>query len=160
MIDLAGKLAEQAVDYCVPRSRVEDARRHLELTGSADRFVRLSREASELFTSLTNSGEGGELLLFLLLERVLGVPQLLCKMSLKTNSEMHVHGTDGVHVKVLDNGRLGLYWCESKLYDDPQSAVRACFDSIAPFLLDEGNGAARRDLLLLRDHLDTGDDVL
>jgi hypothetical protein len=37
-------------------------------------------------------------------------------MSLKTSREMHVHGTDGIHARMEDDGRLALYWGESKLH--------------------------------------------
>lgn len=154
---LAQHLAELVVDYCIPRSRVEEAREHHARTGSSAKFVRLHKEACELFTSLVKSGEGGELLLYALLEGVLGIPQILCKMPLKTNPQMHVFGTDGVHAKVLDDGRLALYWGESKLHATVASAVDDCFKSVAPFLLSEGDGAARRDLLLVRDNLDAGE---
>jgi hypothetical protein len=109
---------------------------------------------------LERSGEGGEMLLFFLLERLLEAPQLLCKMSLKTHSQMHFHGADGVHIKALPGGRLGIYWCESKLHASASSATDSCFDSIAPFLLDEGGGASDRDLLLVRDNVDTGNEEL
>lgn len=157
---LSRKLAAQLIDYCIPRSRIAEAKRHLTSTGSTEMFSRLEREARDLFVQLDNSGESGELLLYMLLERLLNAPQLLCKMSLKTNSQMYVHGTDGVHVRLLDDGTLALYWCESKLHDRPASAISSCFDSIAPFLLDAGNGASTRDLHLVRDHLDTGNTEL
>jgi Cap4 SAVED domain len=44
------------------------------------------------------------MLLYLLLEVELGIPQLLCKTPLKTNPEVHYHGVDGVHGKVTDTG--------------------------------------------------------
>ena len=44
----------------------------------------------------------------------------------KTDSRMHVHGTDGVHGKLLDDGRLALYWDEAKVCDDAARAVRKC----------------------------------
>lgn len=157
---LAKALAEYAVDYCIPRSRIDEARQHYDETGSTNLIVRLSDEARALFTTLDKSGEGGEMLLFLLLENLLGIPQILCKMSLKTNSQMHVHGSDGVHAAALPDGGLALYWCESKLYQSVDQGVDACFASIAPFLLDDGGGDASRDLLLIRDNLDTGDPEL
>lgn len=156
MNSLARLLAMQVVDYCIPRSRIHEANQHYLDSGSTELLLRLNDEARSLFTSLENSGESGELLLFLLLERLLGIPQLLCKMSLKTSSQMHVHGTDGVHIASLPDGRIALYWCESKLYASASSAIASAFESIAPFLLDEGDGAAQRDLLLVRQHLDTG----
>lgn len=160
-VQYLGKLlAENVIDYCIPRSRIAEAHRHLDETGSTDRFVKLAHEATALFTKLVASGEGGELLLFVLMERLLGIPQLLSKMSLKTNSQMHVHGTDGIHIKALDNGNLGIYWCESKLYASAANAISNCFTSIAPFLLDEGNGPSRRDFALARQFVDSGSEEL
>ena len=37
-------------------------------------------------------------LLFLLAERFLKLPQILCKMDLKTDPRMHYHGADGVSI--------------------------------------------------------------
>jgi hypothetical protein len=153
---LVDRLAQIAIDYCIPRSRVNEAMDELNETGSAAGFARLSAEASSLFTKLSKSGEGGELLLYTLLEVVLRIPQILCKMPLKTNSQMHVHGSDGIHAKVLPNGNLALYWGESKLHATASSAIDSCFSSVGPFLVDGIDGAARRDLLLLRDNLDAG----
>lgn len=155
---LAEYLALGIVDYCIPRSRSRRAHDAYIRTGSTVEIVRLTEEARGLFTALERSGEAGELLLYTLLETVLGVPQILCKMPLKTNSQMHVHGTDGIHAKVLEDGGLALYWGESKLHATVNSAIDEAFASLAPFLLDEGPGAARRDLMLLRDNLDTGMD--
>lgn len=158
--DLAKHLAGQVIDYCIPRSRVLDANRFYEQTGSSAQFVQLRDEAAGLFTTLEKSGEGGELLLYFLLERVLKLPQLMCKMPLKTSTKMHIHGTDGVHVKGLDGGGLALYWCESKLHAGIGSAVSECFESLAPFLLDDGNGPALQDLMLIRRHMDVGSEAL
>ncbi|UFN43280.1 HamA C-terminal domain-containing protein [Nocardioides okcheonensis] len=153
---LADRLAQKAVDYCIPRSRINDALTEMLETGSAAGFTRLSDEARSLFTKLSKSGEGGELLLYTLLEVVLRIPQILCKMPLKTSSQMHVHGSDGIHGKVLPNGNLALYWGESKLHATPKSAIDSCFESIAPFLAEGMDGAAKRDLYLIRDNLDAG----
>lgn len=157
---LARKVAALAVDYCIPRSRVNEALAAAAADKSAEKILRLQKDARALFSHLERSGEGGELLLYLLLEAGLGIPQLLCKMPLKTNPNVHYHGVDGVHGTLTDDGRLALYWGESKLYGDLAPAIRDCFDSIAPFLLDDGSGAADRDLTLVRDHLDAGDERL
>ena len=154
---LAAMLGKQVVDYCIPRSRISEAMEHYESTGSTELIVRLGKEATDLFAQSATSGEGGELLLYLLLERVLQVPQLLCKMSVKTSTEMHVHGSDGIHGKVLPDGNLALYWGEAKLYGDLGSAVRSCFEGIAPYLRDLTGERRKRDVLLLRDNLDVGD---
>jgi hypothetical protein len=119
--------------------------------------LQLQREAKDLFTNIENSGEGGELLLYALLEISLGLPQILCKMPLKTNPNVHYHGVDGVHAKALPDGTLAVYWGEAKLYGKVNEAIDAAFSSLCPILLDPGDGAAKRDVLLLRDRADTGD---
>jgi Cap4 SAVED domain len=155
---LVERLAEEVVDYCIPRSRIVEAEGHLRKHGSTSMFTALATEARELFVKSEPSGEGGELLLYLLLENLLRLPQLFCKMPLKTNSKMHVHGVDGVHGKLLDDGTLALYWGESKLHTTVSSAIDECFKSLAPYLTGGSAGRAKRDLLLLRENLDLGDD--
>lgn len=157
---LADKVARQALEYCTPRSRLLEAKAEFEMTGSYEGLVRLGNEARELFTKAESSGEAGEMLLYLLLEVGLGLPQIFCKMPLKTNPQVHVHGVDGVHGSLEPDGRLGLYWCEAKLYGSASAATRECFSSLAPYLLDDGSGPAERDLLLVRDGLDTGNEDL
>jgi hypothetical protein len=157
---LAAKVAAQAIQYCIPRTRLEEVRTEVAETGRFEKAARLQEEARSLFTDIDTSGEGGEMLLYLLLESELGLPQLLCKMPLKTSSRVHFHGVDGVHGSLEKDGRLGLYWCESKLHKKVSTATRECFESLAPFLLDEGSKASKRDLLLVRDHLDVGDPKL
>ena len=96
------------------------------------------------------------MLLFLLAERFLRLPQVLCKMDLKTDTRMHYHGADGVYAGLSDTGTLKLYWGESKIYKDAKGAVRDCLRSLAPFLIEEEyEGAGReRDLVLLSDRAD------
>ncbi|HEY6878231.1 MAG TPA: DUF1837 domain-containing protein [Polyangiales bacterium] len=151
-------LARQVVDFCIPRSRRNEAQEHLRRTGSIEEFARLHEEARELFTSLEHSGEAGELLLYMLLERMLGLPQILCKMSLKTSRKMHVHGTDGVHARFEDDGRLALYWGESKLYQSFGSAVDDCLSSLSPYLAQDPT-VRDQDLLLLREYVNVDDEA-
>lgn len=153
---LARKLANQVVDYCIPRSRVDEAR----AAGSTEAVLALQHEAVELFVKADLSGEAGELLLYLLLEVVLELPQLLCKMPLKTNTQVHVHGADGIHGQMLPDGRLALYWGEAKLHVSATKAIDACFESLVPFLIDDGSGRSSRDLHLLRSGLDLRDEKL
>lgn len=157
---LINMLVDQVVDYCIPRTRIEEACNHVLRTGSTEKVLQLQREAKGLFTKIKTTGEGGELLLYALLEIALGLPQILCKMSLKTNPQVHYHGVDGVHARALPDGKLAVYWGEAKLYADANKAIDAALTSLAPFLLDDGGGAAQRDVLLLRDHADAGDEEL
>lgn len=159
-IDLLAKaMAYTALDFCIPRTRLSQAAKSFAETGSTADFSRLDRQARDLFVAADGTGEGGELLLFLLMERVLLLPQLLAKMSLKTNSNVHIHGSDGVHAKLADDGVLELSWGESKLYQSSSSAIADCFSSIAPFLVGEGDARAR-DLLLVRENLNVEDEAL
>ena len=155
-----GRLAEfmrnSIADYAIPRSRLDAARaRDLKFKSSAA-VSALHNQACSTFTDLKNTGEGGEMLLFLLAERFLRLPQVLCKMDLKTDTRMHYHGADGVYAGLSDTGTLKLYWGESKIYKDAKGAVRDCLRSLAPFLIEEEyEGAGReRDLVLLSDRAD------
>ena len=156
---LAEFMRNAAADYAIPRKRIEEARERDARFRSTSAVSKLHQEARGVFTDLATTGEGGEMLLFLLAERFLGLPHVLCKMDLKTDRRMHYHGADGVYAAVTDDGKLKLYWGESKVYGDPTDAVRDCLKSLAPFLLEEDNeGSSReRDLLLLSDKADLGD---
>lgn len=158
--DFAKFVARRVVNFAIPRSQILKALNQAVKTGSASYTSDLDAKARNLFTRLPKSGEGGEVLLSLLAETILRLPQLFTKMSLKTNTEMHVHGSDGVHVGINStNGNLTLYWGESKLYTDAAEAARECFGSLAPFLLDAGGTGAsqERDLQLMRDGIDLND---
>ncbi|GMA29577.1 HamA C-terminal domain-containing protein [Arenivirga flava] len=154
---LANHLYARIIDFCIPRSRILEAQFLDRQEGGNAHLSMLQEEARTLFLNSTKSGEGGELLLFFLLEAELKLPQILCKMDLKTSPEMPIHGVDGVHAGWTDDGKVAVYWGESKLYEDAPAAMSACFKSIAPFLLDDGFGPARKDFLLVRDNLDAGE---
>lgn len=150
------------VDYAIPKSRLDEARARDAKYKSGSAVAALYHEAVGTFTDLSNTGEGGEMLLYLLAERFLKVPQVLCKMDLKTDSRMHYHGADGVYASVNEDGLLKLFWGESKVYGDPTDAIRDCLASLAPFLVEvDHEGAERdRDLVLLSDKADLSDPEL
>lgn len=150
---LATYLADLVTDYCIPRERRVAAYAEMATTGSSVAFNELRREAIELFVDSETSGEAGELLLYLLTERVLGAPQILSKMSLKTAKAMHYHGADGVHARKTEGG-LALYWGESKVHANRTAAIRDCLNSVSAFLTDPDRKTAARDLGLVRDNLD------
>ena len=153
---LAEFMRNSVADYVIPRSKLVEARDRDRRFNSSSAISSLHNQACTTFTDLANTGEGGELLLFLLAERFLELPQVLCKMDLKTDSRMHYHGADGVYASVSENGTLKLYWGESKMYKCAKSAIRNCLASLAPFLVeDEHENAGReRDLILLSDRAD------
>jgi hypothetical protein len=156
---LVERLCEYVLDYAIPRRKIEEVRDDI----TTRQLVRLTNEAKGLFTRLSNTGEGGELLLWMLSEMILGLPQVICKMSLKTSGNVHYHGIDGIHAGVDDGSEtLCLYWGESKFHASFSGAVNRCFNDIAPFLTEPITSSSRqsRDLVLLRDNVDLNDDRL
>ena len=161
--EIANFVSAKIIDYAIPKTKRREAQEHLVATGSSDKYVALMKEAKSLFTDIKNSGEGGEILLYVFANAFLKIPQVLCKMPLKTNPQVHYHGVDGLHAKHdKDSNQLLLYWGESKIYSDLQQAFTDCFDSISNLLLSDGStGApAERDLQLFRDNIDLDNEVL
>lgn len=154
---LIGKLMKLLIDFACPRSEIVAAHEKLRKTGSAEGFGGLQEKARRLFTKADRAGEVGELLLFYLAERQLGYPQVLCKMPLKTNPNVHAHGADGVHASLSPTtGHLRLHWGEAKLWADFNAALNDCCLSLQEMLLGPP-GAKKtktRDLELLKDNLD------
>lgn len=128
-------------------SRAEIAKvRDLYGTISADEFhqrsTQLDQTAISLFKKAAEAtgrnGEAGELILYLLTEWILGAPQIIAKMALKTNPEMPVHGSDGVHVRYCSKtAKLFIYWGESKLYGDVNAAITEAVKSVTDALSAE-----------------------
>lgn len=146
-------------DYAIPRNQLAKAKARDAKYNSTEAVTALVEQARRSFTDLAKTGEGGEMLLFLLAERFLKLPQVLCKMDLKTDPRMHYHGADGVYAGVTPEGLLKLYWGESKIYKKAATAIKDCLTSVAPFLVEsEHEGAEReRDLILLSDKADLSD---
>ncbi len=149
-------------DYAIPRSQLAKAKARDAKYNSTEAVAALVEQARRSFTDLARTGEGGEMLLFLLAERFLKLPQILCKMDLKTDPRMHYHGADGVYAGATAEGLLKLYWGESKIYKDASAAINACLSSLAPFLVEPEHEEAERerDLILLSDKADLSDPVL
>lgn len=156
---LAEFMRNVVADYAIPRSQLAKARQRDQKYNSTEAVTALVEQARRSFTDLAKTGEGGEMLLFLLAERFLKLPQILCKMDLKTDSQMHYHGADGVYAGVTDSGILKLYWGESKIYKTATKAIRDCLASLAPFLVESEHEDAERerDLILLSDKADLND---
>lgn len=151
-----------AVDYAIPRTRIEEAKQRDAIYRSTSAVAALCDEARALFTNLAKSGEGGEMLLYLLAERFLRKPLVLCKMDLKTDTQMHYHGADGIYAEVSDDGKLKLFWGESKVYEKHTDAIRECIRSLKPYLVEEDHlkSSRERDLTLLSDKADLGNQEL
>lgn len=131
---LACKLYEYIIDYCLSARERSD-------TLTPQQSMILSKQARDLFRhpkitddSPDKTGEAGETLLFFLMEAVLGAPQLVAKMELKTNSNDEVKGSDGIHVRWNEKDKLvDLYFGEAKLYKKVSSALDEALKSISSF---------------------------
>lgn len=142
-------LYHQIVSFCLPRSEITSAHDRMQraLADSDAVLVnqistQLHERARSLFIKAKKgshrSGEAGEILLFILVEWLLEAPQIVSKMYLKTNNNMPVHGTDGIHAKFDEKTKkLLLYWGESKAHNSLGSAFGDAMKSIKDFL-DEG----------------------
>jgi hypothetical protein len=154
---IAKMVACKIVDYSIPKSKRIEAKRYFDETESTSKILELEKEAKSLFSDIKNAGECGEILLYIFANSFLKIPQVLCKMPLKTSPRVHYHGVDGLHAKFdKDNNRMLLYWGESKIYSDLQKAFTECFDSISKMVLSDGSSGApaERDLQLFRDNID------
>lgn len=150
--DLIDFMVDQIVDYAIPRKEIIEATKYLNEKGSTAKIIALKEKARNLFTNIQTTGEGGEMMIYLLAKEYLKIPQLLSKMSLKTSGNVHYHGVDGIHVKYDPKAdSLCLYWGESKMYGELSQAITSCFESLKGFLLDTmGTGSVQeRDLHLI-----------
>lgn len=131
---LAEALYSHIIDYCLAvQSRTTPL--------TPKEAAKLTKEARKLFIHPTSTpanpdttGEAGEILLYFLLESVLGVPQVVAKMELKTNPNDELKGSDGIHMcwNAKDN-LVDLFFGEAKLYQDVGSAITSALKSIDSF---------------------------
>lgn len=140
---LAQALVDHIIYFCIASSQRPSQM-------SVPDTSRLFRKARDLFRKLDRAGEPGEILLYFLLETVLRAPQIVCKMSLKTNPGEEVKGGDGIHAAWDSaNDRLNIYLGEAKLYQSYGDAIKAAFESIEGFY--EAN-ADEHELSLVTSH--------
>lgn len=157
--ELIDAVSMYIVNFCLPRNQVADLESlygTLSVPDFLHKFEAMRQEAYDLFKrahiASNRNGEAGELILFLLTEWLLEAPQIIAKMSLKTNREMPVHGSDGVHVRYCqETARLYVYWGEAKLYKDINLAIAEAAKSIADSLTDE---KIKHEISLVKRHLD------
>tara|TARA_B110000196_G_scaffold47054_1_gene37602 strand:+ start:657 stop:1583 length:927 start_codon:yes stop_codon:yes gene_type:complete len=131
---LANTLYEYIINYCIASKN-----RNSQLTPRQS--TKLTREARDLFRrpevtdeSPDKTGEAGEMLLYFLMESVMGAPQVVSKMELKTNRKDEVKGSDGIHAKYdSESGLVDFYFGESKLYKSSSSAISSALHSVNDF---------------------------
>jgi len=154
--DLLQFVAMKIVDYSIPKKQQIEARDYFIKYNSTAKVLELEQKAKKLFTELDKTGELGEMMLYILTEEILNLPQIISKMTLKTSGKLHYQGADGVHFHYneLDDS-LDLYWGESKMEKTITSALNNCFGSITPFLTDPNSydSTQNRDLELITSNI-------
>jgi hypothetical protein len=124
--ELARKLVNYITLYCYSASRRQDLH-------EVDRNE-LFQKAKDLFRKCDTSGQVGEILIYFLLEAVLGAPQALKKMPITTNPAEERKGGDGVHLRWDDADQvLELIFAESKVWQSFQAALSNAFQSMDAF---------------------------
>lgn len=160
--DFIGTISEHVIPFCIPRNEIKAAQEKLaegDHVAAGRIFTNLSEKARSLFIKAKKgshrSGEAGEIVLYILTEWLLHAPQIVSKMYLKTNNNMPVHGTDGIHAKYdNDTKRLYLYWGESKAHVTVKSALSSALDSIKEFITD---GHDKREIEIVSAYSDFND---
>lgn len=143
------------VNFAIPRARIAEAVAEMNAKpGAIDPWVLLTAEARDLFikthAETGRSGELGEVLLYMLIEWVLGAPIVACKMYLKTAQQMPIHGTDGIHLG-FEKDHLILYWGESKLHTTLSSALTDIANSISTVV--NSPKALKNEVRIIRSNL-------
>lgn len=158
--DLARVLALRITNFAIPRSDIKRARELDAKKGNQAATNGLFLKARELFVQIETTGEPGDILLYVLAQAQLKMPQLFCKMTHKTNTEVHYHGADGIHGRLTADGGgndiLAICFAQSKLKASENAAIKECLDDVKPFLCEEGGSSSpqKRDLELMRDFID------
>ncbi|ABE61996.1 hypothetical protein Nham_1151 [Nitrobacter hamburgensis X14] len=158
--ELVRTIALYLTHFSLPRKQVEAIYATQETMKTAferhQAISRLEQEARSLFIrarkSSQRTGEAGELLLYLLTEWLLDAPQIIAKMSLKTNAQMPVYGFDGIHVRFdAKTNRLVLFSGEAKLHSDITKAIASAVTSIKTGLSRE---KMQHEIELVQRHID------
>lgn len=160
--DFIDVVSDHIIPFCLPRSEIRNAQRKIakgDLVTAGRVMAQLAEKARSLFIKAKKgshrSGEAGEIVLYILTEWLLKAPQIVSKMYLKTNNQMPVYGTDGIHARYdHDLARLYLYWGESKARPTVAAALGDALDSIKEFL---SNGQDKREIEIVATHSDLGD---
>lgn len=149
-------LLDSIIAYAIPKKKrqVAIARSNESRTRADTRpLARLHREARRLFLEYDPDntgrfGEVGELIAYCVAERHLGAAQIAAKLSLKTNSNMPVHGIDGIHAKFAD-GVMNVFWLESKLAQSANDGAKEFAISTAAF--SSNRAQYLRELTIITD---------
>ncbi|MBZ9557474.1 MULTISPECIES: DUF1837 domain-containing protein [Modicisalibacter] len=157
--DFINIISEHIIPFCIPRKEIEKSVSDAssgDLVAAGRAMTALQEKARKLFIRAkkgsNRSGEAGEIVLYIFNEWLLKAPQIVSKMYLKTNHQMPVHGTDGIHAKYQpQEKKLNIFWGESKAHATVESALSSALDSIKEFIDDEQEG---REIDIISSYLD------
>lgn len=151
-------VAEHTTAFCLPRTELTQANANIQSDpkASARIWTALANKARGLFIRAkkgsNRSGEAGEIVLYILNEWILAAPQIVSKMYLKTNNNMPVHGTDGIHARYDSvKEKLIIFWGESKCHKTLASALSSALTSIKEFIDDAHE---RREVDIVSKYMD------
>jgi hypothetical protein len=137
---LADFLSSQAVNYALSRKRREMYRSQLSAAKNGDLSIttQIQKAVRGAFIEFrkefpSRASEVGEVLAYCVAVNHLGAAQLVAKMSLKTSTNMPVHGLDGIHASVTADGVLNVFFLESKLAGTAASGTADYAESVAGF---------------------------
>lgn len=140
---LADFLSSQAVNYALSRRRREMYLAQLTAGKNGDLSIttQIQKAVRSAFIEFrkefpSRASEVGEVLAYCVAVHHLGAAQLVAKMSLKTSTNMPVHGLDGIHASVT-NGVLNVFFLESKLAGSAASGTADYAESVAGFGSDK-----------------------
>lgn len=157
--DFIDMLASHVVPFCLPRSAIKTAQEAF-INGDHVAAGRIASELAEKAKALFirakkgshRSGEAAEILLYILNEWILKAPQIVSKMYLKTNNNMPVHGTDGIHARYDDaSKKLYVFWGESKAHQTLDGALGSALSSIEDFIQE---GQEKREIDIISSYSD------
>lgn len=159
VLEFVQAIANKLVSFCFSNAHLRSAytaMQGLDDNARQEASNQLFMEAVDLFIkaqkNTKRSGEFGELIAFLLMEWVIGAPQIVAKMSLKTNPEMPIHGSDGIHLKYDSVAqRMLIYFGESKSYEQVTAAIKDAVKSVATAFSSE---KTRHELMLVKQQFD------
>jgi hypothetical protein len=156
--ELAECLVEHVIDYCLSaRGRPKELSTH--------QAVKFTQKARKLFIPRgatdddpDETGQAGECLLYFLIEAVLGAPQIVAKMDLKTNRRLEVNGSDGIHLSWDEATQtVDIYFGESKVYKDMGAALTKAFKSVENFHAED---LQQHEFGMVTSHFKYADDRL
>jgi len=126
--DLTKFICDRALYYVLEKAELQDLK--------PEKVRELTIRTKDAFEKSANTGEPGELLLFLFLEAD-GIVQLYSKMRLKTSGNISFQGYDAVHIKADD--KIAFHFGHSKLFANFTQGVNAALGDIKNYFLNSSH---------------------